>query len=55
MGICLKDVGIVCNIGQSKQTVLKSLIDGNANALIKDDKFTFNRTSICWPCCAEFR
>lgn len=37
MGICLKDVGIVCNIGQSKQTVLKSLIDGNANALIKDE------------------
>jgi len=36
VGICLKDVGIVCNIGQSKQTVLKSLIDGNANALVKD-------------------
>ncbi|MBU2970286.1 beta-ketoacyl-ACP synthase [Pseudoalteromonas sp. C2R02] len=36
MDICLKDVGIVCNIGQSKQTVLKSLIDGNANALVKD-------------------
>ncbi|SFC30233.1 beta-ketoacyl-ACP synthase [Pseudoalteromonas denitrificans] len=36
MGICLKDVGIVCNIGQSKQAVLKSLIDGNANALVKD-------------------
>jgi len=36
VGICLKDVGIVCNIGQSKQAVLKSLIDGNANALVKD-------------------
>jgi len=36
LSICLKDVGIVCNIGQSKQAVLKSLINGNANALVKD-------------------
>jgi len=36
LSICLKDVGIVCNIGQSKQAVVQSLIESNSDTLIKD-------------------